>query len=54
VSERNSIDLVSEPRSIIGSRIHDAPRDLVFVGRQDQRAQLFVSGDEMWFRRDQG
>lgn len=30
VAERNSLDLASNPRSIIGTRIFDAPRDLVF------------------------
>jgi uncharacterized protein YndB with AHSA1/START domain len=30
VSERNSIDLHSDPLSIIGTRVFDAPRDLVF------------------------
>ena len=28
---KNSIDLESDPRSIIGSRVFDAPRDLVFA-----------------------
>jgi uncharacterized protein YndB with AHSA1/START domain len=30
VAARNSIDLDTDPRTIIGSRIFDAPRDLVF------------------------
>jgi uncharacterized protein YndB with AHSA1/START domain/uncharacterized glyoxalase superfamily protein PhnB len=30
VSERNSVDLHSDPLSIIGSRVFDAPRELVF------------------------
>lgn len=30
VVEKNSLDLDSDPRSIIGTRVLDAPRDLVF------------------------
>jgi uncharacterized protein YndB with AHSA1/START domain len=30
VDERNSIDLASDPKSIIGTRVFDAPRELVF------------------------
>jgi uncharacterized protein YndB with AHSA1/START domain len=30
VSQRNNLDLESDPRSIIGTREFDAPRDLVF------------------------
>src|SRR5882672_10194159 len=30
VAERNNIDLLSDPLSIIGSRVFDAPRELVF------------------------
>jgi len=35
VSARNSIDLDTDPRTIIGSRIFDAPRDLVFSAFTD-------------------
>jgi uncharacterized protein YndB with AHSA1/START domain len=35
VGARNSIDLDSDPRSIIGSRVFDAPRDLVFKAFTD-------------------
>lgn len=35
MSVRNSIDLDSDPRSIIGSRVFDAPRDLVFAAFTD-------------------
>jgi uncharacterized protein YndB with AHSA1/START domain len=31
VSVKNSIDLQTDPRSIIGSRVFDAPRELVFA-----------------------
>lgn len=30
MAERNNLDLDSDPRSIIGTRVFDAPRDLVF------------------------
>jgi uncharacterized protein YndB with AHSA1/START domain len=30
-ARRNSIDLKSDPRSIVGSRVFDAPRELVFA-----------------------
>jgi uncharacterized protein YndB with AHSA1/START domain len=35
VGARNSIDLDSDPRSIIGSRVLDAPRELVFKAFTD-------------------
>jgi uncharacterized protein YndB with AHSA1/START domain len=35
VSERNDLDLASDPRSIIGTRVIDAPRDLVFAAFSD-------------------
>jgi len=35
VSPRNSIDLEHDPRSIIGTRVFDAPRDLVFAAFTD-------------------
>ena len=35
MSARNSIDLDTDPRTIIGSRIFDAPRDLVFSAFTD-------------------
>jgi uncharacterized glyoxalase superfamily protein PhnB len=35
VAARNRIDLETEPRSIIGTRVFDAPRKLVF-GRVDR------------------
>jgi uncharacterized protein YndB with AHSA1/START domain len=35
VGAKNSIDLESDPRSIVGSRVFDAPRDLVFVAFAD-------------------
>ena len=34
---KNSIDLETDPRSIIGSRIFDAPRDLVFSAFTDPK-----------------
>ena len=34
---KNSIDLKSDPRSIIGSRVFDAPRDLVFAAFTDPK-----------------
>jgi uncharacterized protein YndB with AHSA1/START domain len=30
VAAKNSIDLDSDPRAIVGTRVYDAPRDLVF------------------------
>ena len=37
MAERNSIDLASDPRSIIGTRIYDAPRELVFAAFSDPK-----------------
>src|SRR5262249_27657323 len=37
VAARNSIDLDSDPRSIIGTREFDAPRDLVFAAFTDPK-----------------
>jgi uncharacterized protein YndB with AHSA1/START domain len=37
VGEKNSVDLESDPRSIIGSRVFDAPRDLVFAAFTDPK-----------------
>jgi uncharacterized protein YndB with AHSA1/START domain len=37
VGARNSIDLDSDPRSIIGSRVFDSPRDLVFSAFTDPK-----------------
>jgi len=37
VSAKNSIDLDSDPRSIIGSRVFDAPRKLVFAAFTDPK-----------------
>ena len=37
VSARNSIDLEQDPRSIIGTRVFDAPRDLVFSAFTDPK-----------------
>jgi hypothetical protein len=34
---KNSIDLDTDPRSIIGSRLLDAPRELVFPAFTDPR-----------------
>ena len=34
---KSSIDLESDPRSIIGSRVFDAPRDLVFTAFTDPK-----------------
>ena len=34
---KSSIDLESDPRSIIGSRVFDAPRDLVFAAFTDPK-----------------
>ncbi|HEY5378129.1 MAG TPA: SRPBCC domain-containing protein [Pseudolabrys sp.] len=31
MAERNNLDLDSDPRSIIGTRVFAAPRDLVFT-----------------------
>ena len=35
MSTRNSIDLDKDPRSIIGTRVFDAPRELVFSAFTD-------------------
>jgi uncharacterized protein YndB with AHSA1/START domain len=35
MAARNSIDLEQDPRSIIGSRVFDAPRELVFSAFTD-------------------
>jgi uncharacterized protein YndB with AHSA1/START domain len=37
VAEKNSIDLKTDPRSIIGSRVFDAPRELVFSAFTDPK-----------------
>ena len=37
VSARNSIDLDRDPRSIIGTRVFDAPRELVFAAFTDPK-----------------
>jgi uncharacterized protein YndB with AHSA1/START domain len=37
VSEKNNLDLDTDPRSIIGSRVLDAPRDLVFSAFTDPK-----------------
>lgn len=37
MSARNSIDLESDSRSIIGTRVFDAPRDLVFAAFADPK-----------------
>jgi len=37
VSEKNSIDLVQDPRAIVGIRVFDAPRDLVFEAWTDPK-----------------
>jgi uncharacterized protein YndB with AHSA1/START domain len=37
VAAKNSIDLETDPRSIIGTRVFDAPRDLVFSAWTDPR-----------------
>jgi uncharacterized protein YndB with AHSA1/START domain len=37
VAERNSIDLDSDPRAIIGARVLDAPRSLVFAAWSDPK-----------------
>jgi uncharacterized protein YndB with AHSA1/START domain len=37
VAARNSIDLASDPRSIVGSRVFAAPRDLVFTAFTDPK-----------------
>ena len=37
VAARNSIDLDSDPRSIIGTRVFDAPRELVFAAFTDPK-----------------
>jgi uncharacterized protein YndB with AHSA1/START domain len=37
VSARNSIDLDKDPRSIIGTRVFDAPRELVFSAFTDPK-----------------
>ena len=41
---KNSIDLKSDPRSIIGSRVFDAPRDLVFAAFTDPKHLAAWSG----------
>ena len=37
MSAKNSIDLETDPRSIIGSRVFDAPRELVFSAFTDAK-----------------
>jgi uncharacterized protein YndB with AHSA1/START domain len=37
VAEKNSIDLDRDPRSIVGTRVFDAPRDLVFAAFADPK-----------------
>ncbi len=37
MAARNSIDLETEPRSIIGTRVFDAPRNLVFAAWTDPK-----------------
>jgi uncharacterized protein YndB with AHSA1/START domain len=37
VAAKSSIDLNSDPRSIIGARVFDAPRDLVFAAFTDPK-----------------
>jgi len=37
VSERNNLDLDSDARSIIGTRVYDAPRELVFAAFTDPK-----------------
>ena len=37
MAERNSIDLDSDPRAIIGTRVLDAPRTLVFAAWSDPK-----------------
>ena len=45
---------VSDPCRKTLSPQHAEAETTGSLGRQDRRAQLFVSGDEIWFRRDQG
>ena len=37
MAAKNSIDLETDPRSIIGTRVFDAPRDLVFSAWTDPK-----------------
>ena len=37
MAERNSLDLDSDPRAIIGTRVFDAPRALVFSAFTDPK-----------------
>jgi uncharacterized protein YndB with AHSA1/START domain len=37
MAEKNSVDLDRDPRSIVGSRVFDAPRDLVFSAFSDPK-----------------
>jgi uncharacterized protein YndB with AHSA1/START domain len=37
VAEKDSIDIDQDPRSIVGSRVFDAPRDLVFSAFTDPK-----------------
>ncbi len=37
MSVKNSIDLDTDPRSILGSRVFDAPRELVFAAFTDPK-----------------
>ncbi len=37
MAERNNIDLMSDPQSVIGSRVFDAPRELVFDAWTDPK-----------------
>ena len=44
MSATNSIDLERDPRSIIGTRVFDAPRELVFAAFTDPQASGAMVG----------
>ena len=37
MAEENKLDLAQDPRSIIGTRVFDAPRELVFAAFSDPK-----------------
>ena len=37
MSEKNSIDLDQDPRAIVGTRVFDAPREIVFEAWTDPK-----------------
>jgi uncharacterized protein YndB with AHSA1/START domain len=46
MAEKNSIDLDQDPRSIIGSRVFNVPRELVFSAFTRSETSVAVVGPE--------